>query len=142
MAGHNRNLRSGEVATALGLAPSTVQSYARRGKIPYRLTPGRQYRFNLDEVRAILMPPAVEVVADLPDVFATTAPLVDSLSGFRNVSPSSQAMRAARIRGVRDRGKRSSGNPIPAAGRDELVDLVGHSTGFAPVVLRRDDALV
>jgi excisionase family DNA binding protein len=138
MADKERNLRSGDVAEALGLAASTVQAYARKGQIPYRLTPGRHYRFNLEEVLALLAPSAVDVVADLPDIFTTAGPLVDELSGFRSTSPSDSAMRAARIRGVRDRGKQ----PVPAAGRDELDELVGHSSGFAAAVLRRDDALV
>lgn len=142
MADKERNLRSGDVAKALGLAASTVQAYARKGQIPYRLTPGRQYRFNLEEVRALLAPSAVDVVADLPDIFTTAGPLVDELSGFRSASPSDRATRAARIRGVRDRGKQADGQPVPAAGRDALDELVGHSSGFAAAVLRRDGALV
>ena len=141
MADKERNLRSGDVAEALGLAASTIQSYARKGRIPYRLTPGRQYRFNLAEVRALLAPPAVDIVADLPDIFATTGPVVDDLSGFRGAAPSDGAIRAARIRGVRDRGKHPATQPPPAAGRDELDELVGHSSGFAAAVLRRDGAV-
>lgn len=142
MADKERNLRSGDVAEALGLAASTVQAYARRGQIPYRLTPGRQYRFNLEEVRALLAPPAVDVVVDLPDIFTTAGPLVDELSGFRSTSPSDRAMRMARVRGVRDRRVQADRQLVPTAGRDELDELVDHASGCAAAVLRRDDALL
>ncbi len=51
-----RTLRSGEIASELGLAAVTVQGYAREGRIPATQTPGGQYRFDLDEVRSVLFP--------------------------------------------------------------------------------------
>jgi excisionase family DNA binding protein len=65
-----RNARSGEVAVALGMSAASVQAYARDGRIPFRLTPGRQYRFDVEEVLSLLAPPAIEVRADLVDLHA------------------------------------------------------------------------
>lgn len=45
---------TGEVASALGLRPATVQMYARNGRIPFDTTPGGHRRFDVDEVRAAL----------------------------------------------------------------------------------------
>jgi nucleoside phosphorylase/tetratricopeptide (TPR) repeat protein len=43
-----------EVAAELGLAPATVQKYAREGRIPFDITPGGHRRFDIEEVRAVL----------------------------------------------------------------------------------------
>lgn len=49
-----RRATSSQIGDALGLAPSTVQMYARDRKIPFETTPGGHYRFDLDEVRVAL----------------------------------------------------------------------------------------
>lgn len=74
-----RTLSTGKVANALGLSNATVQGYAREGRIPANTTPGGQYRFNLDEVRATLAGDILHT-ADLPSfddgpaVLVSTAP--------------------------------------------------------------------
>jgi hypothetical protein len=45
----------------LGLAPATVQKYARDGRIPFDLTPGGHRRFDVEEVRAALSSAHAEV---------------------------------------------------------------------------------
>ena len=139
MGDERRTMRTGEVAAALGLSSATIQAYARKGVIPRRVTPGGQYRFDLDEVRGVLAPSAVEVVEGLADVFADTGPIVDGLTAFRTAQPSAGALRVARISGRRSGSSvRSSKRVSPSAGRDELGDLVERSGGFAAVVLHRD----
>lgn len=49
-----RMAATSEVAAELGLAPATVQKYAREGRIPFDITPGGHRRFNIEEVRAVL----------------------------------------------------------------------------------------
>jgi excisionase family DNA binding protein len=49
-----RTATTSEVAVALGLAPATVQKYARDRRIPFDLTPGGHRRFDVEEVRAVL----------------------------------------------------------------------------------------
>lgn len=49
-----RKQTSAEVGQALGLAPATVQKYARDGRIPFNATPGGHRRFDVEEVRAAL----------------------------------------------------------------------------------------
>lgn len=47
-----RLLTSGQVAAELGLSRSAIARYAREGSItPEVITPGGQYRFDLDRVR-------------------------------------------------------------------------------------------
>lgn len=97
MVERQRTARSGEVAAAIGMSAASVQAYARSGRLPFRLTPGRQYRFNLDEVREILAPPAVTPVDGLPDVFTATDPLVKALSGYRPSPFSDTVVRRLRL---------------------------------------------
>ena len=78
----DRKMRTGDVAKALGLAPATVQGYARQGLIPAAHTPGGQYRFNLAEVQAVLQPKRMpdEVLPSLVDdgrASASLTPLAD-----------------------------------------------------------------
>lgn len=49
-----RDATSSEIAAALGIAPATVQKYARDGRIPFDKTPGGHRRFDLGEVREAL----------------------------------------------------------------------------------------
>lgn len=49
-----RESKTGDVARAVGLRPSTVQLYARNGRIPFDVTPGGHRRFNVEEVRTAL----------------------------------------------------------------------------------------
>lgn len=48
-------LRTGEVARLLGVARSTVLSWAYRGYLDYAVTPGGQLRFYRDQVKALLV---------------------------------------------------------------------------------------
>lgn len=131
-----RNLRSGDVAKAMGLSPATIQSYARNGRIPCRQTPGGQYRFDLDEVRSVLTSPALSPRKGLADLFSTGV-AVDSLSAFRGDPVDAAALRRLRIRGVRASGPASAEVGSPAAGSDELAALVKNSTGAVVAVLHR-----
>lgn len=48
-----RLLTSGELADELGLSRRAISDYARQGKItPALRTPGGQYRWNLEQVKA------------------------------------------------------------------------------------------
>ena len=52
-------LTSGQVAkmlatTGVHLSPTTIQRYARSGRIPSKSTPGGRYRYDLNEVLAAL----------------------------------------------------------------------------------------
>lgn len=49
-----RRLRSAEVGLLLGLSATTIQRYAREGRIRYNVTPGGHRRFDIDEVIADL----------------------------------------------------------------------------------------
>lgn len=49
-----RTQKTAEIASLLGLRPSTIQMYARNGRIPHDETPGGHRRFDIDEVRAAL----------------------------------------------------------------------------------------
>lgn len=49
-----RDLRTSAIADALGVDAQTIRYHARKGRLPFDLTPGRQRRFNLAEVRAAL----------------------------------------------------------------------------------------
>ena len=82
---NRKSLRTGDVARALGLAPATVQGYARDGRIPATRTPGGQYRFDLAEVRRVLFPePLVPLTSPrrFVDIFETVAAV---LPGSRDV---------------------------------------------------------
>lgn len=52
-----RDQTTKQIADVLGLAPSTVQKYARDGRIPHDVTPGNHRRFDLEEVRDALYAP-------------------------------------------------------------------------------------
>ncbi|TFV90110.1 helix-turn-helix domain-containing protein [Blastococcus sp. CT_GayMR20] len=134
-----RNARSSEVATSVGLSAASIQAYARNGKIPYRRTPGRQYRFNIDEVREILAPVAVTPTDSLQDPFTATTPLVDALSGFRPSPFSESAMHRLALRAHRaEAGPAESREVRQEAGGKQLADLVKRSGNAAAVaVLRR-----
>ena len=49
-----RNARTRNVASALGVTPSTVQTYRRDHRIPFDVTPGGHRRYDIDEVRTAL----------------------------------------------------------------------------------------
>jgi Helix-turn-helix domain len=134
-----RNLRSGQVATGVGLSAASIQSYARKGRIPYRLTPGRQYRFNLEEVRQLLAPEILTPTDDLPDVFTVNRPLVDALSGYRPDPVGDAALGRLRTRAVRAGTALRPGRatPQPADGSVELDALIARSGGAAVAVLHR-----
>lgn len=62
-----RTAATSEVAMGLGLAPATVQKYAREGRIPFGVTPGGHRRFDIEEVRAALASPEISAGAVSPD---------------------------------------------------------------------------
>jgi excisionase family DNA binding protein len=47
-------LTPAEVAGMFGVGTVTVNRWARSGKLPSVLTPGRQHRFRVHEIRALL----------------------------------------------------------------------------------------
>lgn len=49
-----RTATTQQVAAALGVTPSTVQTYSRERRIPFDVTPGGHRRYDIDEVRASL----------------------------------------------------------------------------------------
>ena len=51
-----RTATSKVVGEALNVSPSTVQAYARNGRIPFSVTPGGHRRFDVAEVQAALAP--------------------------------------------------------------------------------------
>lgn len=134
-----RNLRSSQVAAAVGLSASSIQAYARTGRIPYRLTPGRQYRFNLEEVRELLAPEALAPAGDLLDIFTADSPLVDALSGYRPDPVGAVALSRLRTRAVRTETSRKPRRVLlqPADGSIELGSLIARSGGAAVAVLHR-----
>ncbi|MHB1472560.1 MAG: helix-turn-helix domain-containing protein [Dermatophilaceae bacterium] len=135
----DRNLRSSQVADAVGLSAASIQAYARKGRIPYRITPGRQYRFNLEEVRQLLAPEALTPTDDLADVFTAGGPIVDALSGYRPDPVGTAALRRLRARAVRtETAQRPRGVWLqPADGSVELDTLIARSGGAAVAVLHR-----
>lgn len=139
MTDRTRTARSGEVATAFGLSPATIQAYARKNLLPHSTTPGGQYRFDLDEVREVLAPPLVEPVEDLFDPFTATGPMVDALSGFRPDPISEDAARRLRLHGYRPEAPPQRRPVTRKAGARELGDMVKRSGNAAAVaVLHRD----
>ncbi len=133
-----RDARTSEVAAAVGVSPASIQAYARAGRIPFRLTPGRQYRFNVSEVRQILAPEPVELSTTLGDVFSTTVPLVDALSGYRADPIDAASERQLRVRGVYSAGRKSAKAHLEDAGRVELGAVLSRSGCSAAAVLHRD----
>ena len=77
----DRSATSQAVAAALNVQPTTVQRYARDGRIPFDVTPGGHRRFNVDEVRSILITEERKPVRD------RFTPLKRSLNGARAVVP-------------------------------------------------------
>jgi nucleoside phosphorylase/tetratricopeptide (TPR) repeat protein len=71
-----RTAATSEVAAELGLAPATLQKYAREGRIPFDITPGGHRRFNTEEVRASLASSesAVNVGATSAETTSSDAP--------------------------------------------------------------------
>lgn len=142
----DRNLRTGEVARELGLAAATVQHYARTGQVPYRLTPGRQYRFDLDEVREALGVTELAGVSvrdtsegsELVSIFeGSTMVSVDALSGFRPDPVTAEVETRLRVRAARDAGRTSTWSPVPTSGASQLGELLERSGGAAVAVLHR-----
>ncbi len=62
-----RTAATSEVAAVLGLAPATVQKYAREDRIPFGVTPGGHRRFDIEEVRAALASPKTFAGTVSPD---------------------------------------------------------------------------
>lgn len=134
-----RNQRTGDIAKALGLSAASVQAYARTGRIPYRKTPGEQYRFNLDEVREVLGVADIRPRHGLVSVFsADTTVVVGALSAYRDDPMGPAALRRARIRGAAPRRLAASPSATADAGGAELAHLVTTAHGTAVAVLRRD----
>lgn len=72
-----RAATTSEVADALGVSPSTVQNYSRRGLIPFETTPGGHRRFDLDEV--------LRAVEDHEELTARTTPRTTTGSAPANL---------------------------------------------------------
>lgn len=112
-----RVLTTAEVAGQLGLSPSTVQKYARRGDIPFEMTPGGHRRYNLDEVRRSLYPaPSALEALDVAGSLGVGSALEMSLSArlerdARSTAPSI---------GERD-------GRVQCAGDDALDELFRHA---------------
>jgi excisionase family DNA binding protein len=134
-----RNQRSGEIAKALGVSAASIQAYARAGRIPYRKTPGEQYRFNLEEVREVLGLADITTRRDLVSVFSDDTVLgVDALSAFRDDPMDATALRQARIRGVHSRRAVSAAPSTADAGAAQLAHLVKTGHGASVAVVRRE----
>jgi excisionase family DNA binding protein len=131
--------RSSEVAAEMGLSAASIQAYARKGRIPYRLTPGRQYRFSLAEVRELLAPAVLAPRAGTADVFTARGPLVNALSGYRTDPVTAAAQSRLRSRGHRTGGPVSQERTTlaPAEGSAQLDALIRRSGGAAVAVLHR-----
>lgn len=83
-----RNMTSKGVAEILGVRPTTVQRYAREGRIPFAATPGGHRRFDIDEVRAALAQPTFRGAQPKParlgqgaDVAVSTSAELDARLG-------------------------------------------------------------
>lgn len=126
------------MAAEVGLSAATIQAYAREGRIPRSVTPGGQYRYDIDEVKDVLFPQILAVSTRLVDLSSATAPVVDELTAHRVNEPSVFAKRAARIRGHQAAQSAKESKEVSAsAGRDALGEMVQTSNGFAVVVLKR-----
>jgi excisionase family DNA binding protein len=145
-----RNLRTGQVAKELGVAAATVQHYARTGRVPSRLTPGKQYRFNLEEVRAALGVTELAGVTvrdpsgstGLVSIFdGATTVAVDELTGFRPDPVTAEAEARLRVRAAREPGRRAGRGAVwttaPTSGSSQLGELIERSGGAAVAVLHR-----
>lgn len=136
-----RDVRTGVVAEALGVSAASVQAYARSGRIPFRKTPGGQYRYNLDEVREVLgLSQAITPRDDLVSLFdaETGRVIVDELSAYRPDPIDADALRRDRVRGVRLSPSRPREEVEANSGADELGRLVEGSHRAGGVVLHRE----
>lgn len=138
MAESTRTARTGALARALGVSNATVQAYARHGQIPYRLTPGQQYRFNIDEVLNVLGRGPLVATNGLGDLFGESRLLVSATTAFRADPISAGDERRLRMRAVRPSAAPSA--PLrPTDGANALIDLIGRSPhGVAVAVLHRE----
>jgi excisionase family DNA binding protein len=128
--------RSGEVARALGVSNATVQAYARAGRIPFRLTPGKQYRFDIADVRAVLGRDELQS-DDLVDLGSGAGVIVDELTGFRETSMSEAAVSRLRARAAVVEAA-GSAHLRAGDGSSALKQLATRSRGVAVAVLPRD----
>lgn len=96
---------SAEIAAALGLSASTVQLYARQGRIPFATTPGGHRRYSVSEVQLAL---ASATYADIDDdaVALSFTPLASGLGVGR---PGPASMNARMLRAQRATTFESSG---------------------------------
>lgn len=137
-----RNARIGAVAAAVGMSVASIQAYARGGRIPSRKTPGRQYRFNIDEVRQLLTPDPLLTKRSFVDLFSSNGqPAVSELSAFRQDPIDANADRRQRMRSVRpdERANEDAAEfGKQSAGRDELSAAVARSTRAATAILHRE----
>lgn len=125
------DLSSGQLATELAetgvtLSPSTIQRYAREGRIPSRLSPGGRYRYDLAEVRAALsVAPATQTLA--------SAPLTGGLGTGEavQVSESDRLRTAARAHQTDPRAGVSATGHAPAPVHDQLSNASTHVLAFA-----------
>jgi excisionase family DNA binding protein len=88
---------SAEVASALGLSASTVQLYARQGRIPFATTPGGHRRYSVSEVQLVLSPSPTGDTDDA--VTMSLSPLPTGLSEGHPAprSANAQLLRAQRV---------------------------------------------
>lgn len=127
-----RLLTTSELASELGLSPSTVRALAARGRIPSHPTPGGHHRFSLSDVRRALgqkgsaPPPSLGELRQRRDQICAVA----GRHGARNV----------RVVGSVARGEQTAGSDIDllvdlepgrslfdlAALHDDLEELLGH----------------
>lgn len=56
----DRTATISQLAAALGFKTATVQAWARKGRVPFDTTLGGHYRFDIDEVRAVLDKPRAD----------------------------------------------------------------------------------
>ena len=133
-----RNARSSQVAAALGLSAASVQAYARAGRIPFRLTPGGQYRFSVEEVVSLLARPVIEVRHDLVDLRTSSSRvIVDGQSAYREPSFDEVTTSRLRARGLHERPRPTAASIRPTDGLAELDHLITRADGAALAVLHR-----
>lgn len=131
-----RTERTGATAKMLGLSPATVQSYARRGKIPCSQTPGGQYRFNSSEVMEVLGRRPIEE-HEFTSIFGPgPAVVVDQLSAYRPDPVTAEVESRMRMRGADTRRSRRA-EITPEAGTAAFRELVAAARGSAVAVLHR-----
>lgn len=115
-----RKATSKDVAAALGVEPTTVQRYAREGRIPFETTPGGHRRFDVAEVVAALRD-------DRPAFTATIDPR--PLGRGAPVTRSPGATRAGALRAMRVE------EPLPAGARSDTGSALGDLFAHARQVL-------